>query len=400
MSPPTLSKQCAEIQAAIIRLKRLIAEYNAAPGTPDAGAVLDRKAGLKEAESELAFLEAQWNTECADPEPQPAPIVGYLYVANSLPAYTPPAQILVFPLNGSNNVAPARTISGEKTGLKIPVGMALDTAGNLYVANAIGSGPPGPQSITIYGPEADGNEAPMSNITIKGGSGITGPIYDIDVDPTGALWVASQADNAHDAKITAYAPFHLLPAVAELPAPAKMIAVPGPFVSLNAMKLDRNGNVVTATSTLSQALIFEFPPGANAQPLSWSTAPEDPNTIRRMAFDTANKLYLTFSGLGGSQIVVFALPLTENSVPQMITPTGGISPFGIAVDNTGKIYVSDVWKNLIAVFPPLDGANDVVDPLYTIQGARTTMTFPQTLLVQNPVFRKPTGPVPSVPRLP
>lgn len=66
MSPPILSSQCAEIQMAIVRLRGLIADYNSAPSTPDPETVLHRKLGLKEAENELASLEAKWDAECAE----------------------------------------------------------------------------------------------------------------------------------------------------------------------------------------------------------------------------------------------------------------------------------------------------------------------------------------------
>jgi len=68
----------------------------------------------------------------------------------------------VYPPGASGNVAPARTISGINTGLNSPAGIALDSAGNLYVTNNSGN------SITVFAPGATGNVAPAR--TISGGS--------------------------------------------------------------------------------------------------------------------------------------------------------------------------------------------------------------------------------------
>ena len=61
-----------------------------------------------------------------------------------------------------DNVAPLRTISGAATRLNGPVGVTLDTAGNLYVSN---SGSPVDSSITVYAFGANGNVAPLSIIS-------------------------------------------------------------------------------------------------------------------------------------------------------------------------------------------------------------------------------------------
>jgi DNA-binding beta-propeller fold protein YncE len=53
------------------------------------------------------------------------------------------------------NAAPIRKISGAATGLNLPIGLALDTAGTLYVTNQ------GDNSVTEYTAGADMNAAPI-----------------------------------------------------------------------------------------------------------------------------------------------------------------------------------------------------------------------------------------------
>jgi hypothetical protein len=60
----------------------------------------------------------------------------------------------------TGNVAPVATITGPHTGLARPESLALDAAGNLFVANSAGS------SVTEYAKGANGDAAPIA--TIKG----------------------------------------------------------------------------------------------------------------------------------------------------------------------------------------------------------------------------------------
>ena len=76
------------------------------------------------------------------------------------------------------NAAPIRTIAGEGTGLDHPVGVALDTAGNVYVSNTY--------TVTVYAPGASGNVAPIR--TIESSSQVGG----IALDTPGNLYVASR----------------------------------------------------------------------------------------------------------------------------------------------------------------------------------------------------------------
>ncbi len=77
---------------------------------------------------------------------------GNLYVSNS-------DSITVYAPGATGNAAPIRTISGASTGLSNPLGVAVDSAGHLYVANILGS------SITMYALGATGNVAPLRTVS-------------------------------------------------------------------------------------------------------------------------------------------------------------------------------------------------------------------------------------------
>jgi sugar lactone lactonase YvrE len=107
---------------------------------------------------------------------------GRLYVATSrVGGDTIGDTIKVFAANASANTTPLYTIGGSNTGLNVPEGIALDPAGQLYVANYRSS------TVTIYAPGASGNIAPIA--TIAGSStGLNSPAF-IALDRFGQLYV-------------------------------------------------------------------------------------------------------------------------------------------------------------------------------------------------------------------
>ena len=81
-----------------------------------------------------------------------------IYSANVgfLDTGTPP--VTAYALNSSGNVTPLGQTTSA-TGLSLPIGIARDSSGKLYVANMAAS------SVTIYSAGASGNTSPMATIT-------------------------------------------------------------------------------------------------------------------------------------------------------------------------------------------------------------------------------------------
>lgn len=81
---------------------------------------------------------------------------GQLYVENvTLTSNHAYDTITVYAAGATGNIAPVRMIGGSNTGLGGPIGMAVDAAGRLYVANG---------TINVYAPDAAGNVAPIATI--------------------------------------------------------------------------------------------------------------------------------------------------------------------------------------------------------------------------------------------
>jgi sugar lactone lactonase YvrE len=119
-----------------------------------------------------------------------------IYVANSAGGPVVPKQnfdigtVTVYAAKSNGNVAPMATVSGAKTGLASPIGIALDSARNIYVANLytanIGNKLPIGSSITVYAAGSNGNVSPSA--TIAGSNTGLSYLGGIAIDSSGNLY--------------------------------------------------------------------------------------------------------------------------------------------------------------------------------------------------------------------
>ena len=110
---------------------------------------------------------------------------GRLYVVN----YT--QNIVVYAAGATGNASPIDTIAGANTGLS-PTGIALDSMGRIYVANAdFRLHPVIPTSITVYAAGATGNISPIA--TISGNRTVLDFPEGIALDDSGAIYVANSS---------------------------------------------------------------------------------------------------------------------------------------------------------------------------------------------------------------
>ncbi len=164
---------------------------------------------------------------------------GNIYVAN-----TGSNAITVFAAGANNNVSPIRTISGAGTGLNAPTGLAFDASGNLFVANNAGA------SITEFAPGANGNTAPVKTIT---GSGGPSAPWGVALDGAGNLYVNDRGTTS----IYKFAPGSGLGAT-------PLAVISGTALSgTYGIAVTAGGTIFAAQGDNAPGSIIEYAPGAN-----------------------------------------------------------------------------------------------------------------------------------------
>jgi hypothetical protein len=141
------------------------------------------------------------NTELQDARGIAVDPKGTLIVANASGLSTGNG-VLVFPAGSDGDLRPRATISGAKTGIDWPVGVALDRLGNIYVADAGRYG--SPAGIRVYSAGSNGNVPPI--VTISGSNtGLSGRhLRGIALDSEENVYVTSDGRDGMASAITVF----------------------------------------------------------------------------------------------------------------------------------------------------------------------------------------------------
>ena len=196
------------------------------------------------------------------------------------------------------------------SGLSGPKGLAVDAAGNLYVAN---------QNNTIS------EVTPGGVVSAFVGSGLNEPLG-LAIDAAGNLYVANYGNNT----ISKVAPTGTV----------STFVSSGLISSPDSLAFDAAGNLYVAN--MGNNTISEVTPTGGVSTFVGSgliSAPEG------LAFDAAGNLYVT----------------SGNNTIFKVTPTGAVStfvssglnePLGLAFDGAGNLYVTNLGNNTISKVTP------------------------------------------------
>jgi Fibronectin type III domain len=271
-----------------------------------------------------------------------APAPAYSFVANaganSVTAYARGAD-------GSRQV-PAAIIQGPDTGLDAPTAVAVNPAGDLFVADD------NDNSVTEYAPRAFGDAAPIATIS-GAATGLSGP-FGLALDSAGDLFVGNAGNNS----VTEYAPRPFGDV-------APIATISGPDTGLNSpfgVALDSAGDLFVANDGASS--VTEFAKGANgdAAPIvTISGAASGLSSPTGVAVNSAGDLYVVssatdsvneYEGLPGHIVLVGAIGGAA---------TGLSEPGGIAVDPAGNLFVTNMGANSMTEYAADARGNEAPD---------------------------------------
>lgn len=301
---------------------------------------------------------------------------GVLYVANQTSN-----SIAAFALNADDDVAPLRVIVGPHTGLATPTDVAADGDGNVYVVNNGAS----PFSITVYAAGAAGDARPLR--TISGSATLLEfPVY-VRVDAAETIYVSNAGRGGPFSSVTEYGS----DANGNVP-PARVLQFEDPRTGLHcffpgALAIDAAGNLLVASSpTSSNAEIATYAPGATdcSKPLRVLRGAEtrltSPGGIALNALTGA--LYVIDSESLPPRLLEFSAQTDSEGEPRVSIAggsTGMLLPGGVAVDETGSIYVANTGGNSVTVYAS-SASGDAV-PIRAIRGTHTGLQSPRGIAI-------------------
>ncbi len=317
---------------------------------------------------------------------------GNIYVGDSYAA-----SVFVYPAGTNGNIVPSSaTISTTMTtALGSPEGIALDSSGKIYAADCPACyGESGSPSVMVYPAGSNGNAAPSA--TIGGDStGLATP-YGITVDSTGNIYVADDGNIRDGGSIA--------PGVYVYPAgshgnAAPITSISGTDTGLDTpygIAVDSSGNIYVADDgdetcdATESVYVYPAKTSGNVAPIATiggsNTALCYPSGI---ALDSSGNIYV--ADIGATSVFVYP-PLGSSTGPLNEAPiatisgssTGLFDPIGIAVDSSANIYVADNGEVFTtgSVFVYSAGSNGNIAPTATISGPLTELAAPLFIAFQ------------------
>jgi sugar lactone lactonase YvrE len=294
-------------------------------------------------------------------------------------------SITIYAPGSNGNVAPTATISGSNTTLLMPSALTLDSQGNIYVANE-GSAAGGQDTVTVYPSGSNGNSTPTRTIT-GSSTGLASPMG-IAVDSTGNIYVSSAVGtnaasmllsnpyvpsagstaDTNAVSILIYAPAsngNVAPTTsidgdcAILNAPGSLALANGNLYVTNPANLASGDESVVVYNNISVAA---GPP----QCLTPASQIFGPNTGINQPFgvasDPSGNIYITNSE--SNSITAFPSTANQNTVPSatIASPNGMVNPTAVAIDSSGNIYVANAGADVgmsdsVTIYPPASNAS-------------------------------------------
>jgi sugar lactone lactonase YvrE len=304
-----------------------------------------------------------------------------MYVLN-----TTGSSLSSFAPGATGNVAPTSTVSGAGSTLLAPNSMAMDSSGNIWVAN---SGHSTVVEFTQAQLAATGAPTPTVTLAATAGS-IDGPTS-VAFDRAGDLWVS----NAINSSVVEFTPSQLTASGA--PTPTVTITsnglVPASLSTPDSLTVDGSGNLWVGNS--GNATVVKFTPaqiattGTPTPTVTLTATAGSIATPGSLLFDHTGNLWVANTVAPGSvvefsptQLVASGAPVPKVTISSNVGNTNIDGPRGLTLDRFGNLWVSNALGNSITEFAPaLLAVSGAPTPTASLTGGLTGLSGPAGVLV-------------------
>ncbi len=293
------------------------------------------------------------------------------------------SSVSSFAPGASGNVAPTSAVSGAGTSLNTPYLMAMDSSGNIWVANTVAN-----TIVEFTQLQLAVGGAPAPTVTLSSTANSLDSPFSLAFDRSGDLWVANGGPGT--GSVVEFTPGQLAASGAPTPGVTITTNGSGSIAVPTSLAFDGRGDLWIGNRT--NDTIVSFTPGqlsATGTPSPVVTLTASAGSINfpaGLAFDHSGNLWLV-NGTVSSTVVAFSptqLAVSGSPVPKVTLSGSGThlaEAHGPTFDRFGNLWVSNTVTNSVTEFSPAQLASSgTPTPVTTLAGAATGLSEPSGVL--------------------